>query len=142
MRLATVAASAVIVASAATVPRCYRLPKQDFAGARDYVEGRRTARDAVVTLGLAGHAYGKYYAPQWTVISTPEEFEQLRRTHDRILLVYTLGIELKAFHPELWRIVNAEFAPVRVFPGTLGGGEVYVCEERSHPLTATTGKEF
>jgi hypothetical protein len=140
MRLATVAASAVIVASAATVPRCYRLPKQDFAGARDYVEGRRTARDAVVTLGLAGHAYGKYYAPQWTVISTPEEFEQLRRTHDRILLVYTLGIELKAFHPELWRIVNAEFAPVRVFPGTLGGGEVYVCEERSHPLTATTGK--
>jgi hypothetical protein len=138
-RLGTTVACFLIVASAATIPRCYRLPKQDFAGARDYAESLRAQGDAIVTLGLAGHAYGKYYAPQWTVIGTPAELEQLRRSHRRILLVYTLGIELKAFQPELWRIVNAEFSPVRVFPGTLGGGEVYVCEDRSPRSAAVTG---
>jgi len=136
MRMVTVAASVLIVASAATVPRCYGLPKQDFIGARNYVESLRAPHDAIVTLGLAGHAYGKYYAPQWTVISTPEQLAELRRVHERILLVYTLEIELKAFHPELWRIVKADFEPVRVFPGTLGGGEVYVCEERSRRSAA------
>jgi hypothetical protein len=136
IRMVTVAASVLIVASAATVPRCYGLPKQDFIGARNYVESLRAPHDAIVTLGLAGHAYGKYYAPQWTVISTPEQLAELRRVHERILLVYTLEIELKAFHPELWRIVKADFEPVRVFPGTLGGGEVYVCEERSRRSAA------
>ncbi len=128
-------AGLMILASAATVPRCYALPKQDYTGARDFVERNRTAGEGVVVVGLAAHAYGKYYAPQWNIARTPEELASIRRKYTRVALVYTLPIELKAFHPELWRAVESEFEPIKTFPGTLGGGEVYVCRERPHTGT-------
>ena len=56
-------AGLIILASAATVPRCYALPKQDFTGARDYVSLQREPGDAVITIGLAEHAYREYYPP-------------------------------------------------------------------------------
>jgi hypothetical protein len=111
----------------ATVPRCYALPKQDFTGARDFALGNRTAGEPIATAGLAAHAYGKYYARQWRIIRTAEEMDAFERQNPRALLVYTLPIELKAFHPELWSKISAGFEPVKVFPGSLGGGEVYVC---------------
>jgi len=42
-------------------------------------------------------------------------------------LVYTLPTQLKTFRADVWRIVEDEFSVVKVFPGTLGGGQVYVC---------------
>jgi hypothetical protein len=43
--------------------------------------------------------------------------------------VYTIPIEVKAYHPGVWSIIQNEFEVVRVFPGTLNGGEIYVCRE-------------
>jgi mannosyltransferase len=123
-------AGLIVLASASTVPRCYALPKQDFTGARDYVDQQQEPGDAVVTVGLAGHAYGEYYAPKWLDAHTPEELASARQGHTRTFLVYTLPTELKAFHPALWRAVEAEYEPVKVFRGSLGGGEVYVCREK------------
>jgi hypothetical protein len=120
-------AGLIIVASAATVPRCYALPKQDFTGARDFAVRIRNADEPIATAGLAGHAYGKYYAREWKIIRTAEEFDVFEQQNPHALLVYTLPIELKAFHPELWRKISAGFEPIKTFPGTLGGGEVYVC---------------
>jgi hypothetical protein len=121
-------ASAIILASLSTVPRCYALPKQDFIGARDYV--RRYAPDsAVATVGLASNVYGRYYAPGWAAAeSVPQILEA--RTRGNAFLVYTLPIELKAFHPDIWAALDREYEIVKVFPGTLGGGEVYVCRPR------------
>jgi hypothetical protein len=82
-------------------------------------------------VGLAGHAYGQYYAPRWPVARTPEELNALRQNHSRSFVVYTLPIELKAFHPQLWEAVNARYEPVKVFQGSLGGGEIYVCREKT-----------
>jgi len=120
----------LVTASALTVPRCYAFPKQDFIGARDYVEQHRVSGAPVAVVGLATHAYGKYYAPHWAFPGTSGELEALRRKHSKLSLVYTLPIELKAFHPEVWRVVEKEFQTVRIFPGTLGGGEVYVSRPR------------
>ena len=119
-----------IVASAFTIPRAYALPKQDFTGARDYVERHRTADDRVVVVGLAAHAYSEYYAPQWPTAETADQLENMRQGGNRLFLVYTLPIELKAAHPDIWKTVEADFETIKVFPGTLGGGEVYVCRER------------
>jgi hypothetical protein len=124
-----VAASLVgvaIVASAMTIPRAY-LPKQAFAEARDYVEQHRGLEDGVVAVGLAGSAYGRYYAPHWSVAQSAHELEAARRGHSTNWLVYTLPIQLKTFRADVWRIVEDEFSVVKVFPGTLGGGHVYVC---------------
>jgi mannosyltransferase len=119
-----------IVASAFTVPRAYALPKQDFTGAREYVERNGGGDARVVVVGLAAHAYTEYYAPEWPVAESAQQIESLRRDGKPLLLVYTLPIELKADHPDIWRMVESNFETVKVFPGTLGGGEVYVCRER------------
>ena len=130
------AAALIILASAITVPRCYALPKQDFTGARDYVARQTQPGDAVIAVGLAGHAYGQYYAPSWPVAHTPDELAAIRQAHPHSFLVYTLPIELKAFHPALWQAVQSEYEPVKVFYGSLGGGEVYVCREKPSTLAA------
>jgi hypothetical protein len=119
-------AGLMILASAATVPRCYALPKQDFSGARDYVEGQRKSREPVIAVGLAGLVYGRYFAPDWLIAQTRAEFDAARSDHSDIWLVYTLPIEVRAYRPEIWEAIEKEFKVVKVFPGTLGGGEVYV----------------
>jgi hypothetical protein len=117
----------IIAASAATLPRNYRLPKQDFSGARDYVEQHRQPGDAVVAVGLAGMDYGRYFAPHWSSPDTRAELEAIRQSHETVWLVYTLPIEIKAYRPDIWGIIERDFEIVKIFPGTLGGGEVYVC---------------
>ncbi len=120
----------IIAASAVTVPRNYRLPKQNFSGARDFVEQQRQPGDAVVAVGLAGMDYGRYFAPQWSVAQDRAELDALRQKHTSVWLVYTLPIEVKAYRPDVWQAIEQDFEIVQVFPGTLGGGEVFVC--RNH----------
>jgi hypothetical protein len=122
-----VLAGLLVAASAATVPRCYSLPKQDFSGARDYVERWRKSNEPVLAVGLAGLVYGRYFAPHWLVAQTRAELDAAVDDRSRAWLVYTSPIEVKAYHPDLWSIIETEFETERVFPGTLGGGEVYVC---------------
>ena len=124
----------MIAASAATVPRCYALPKQDFVGARDFVERRVRPGETIVAVGLAARVYGGYFAPQWTAVQEYERLQQARRTHESTWLVYTLPIEIQAFQPRVWKTIERDFEVVRVFPGTLGEGEVFVCRERDPAL--------
>jgi 4-amino-4-deoxy-L-arabinose transferase-like glycosyltransferase len=116
-----------VAASAATVPRCYALPKQDFPSARDYVEGLRRPGDIVAAAGLAIFAMNGYYAPHWRAVQTAEELRSLLRSGREIWLVYTLPAQIRGFHPEIWAIIQSQFKLERSFPGTLSGGEVYVC---------------
>ena len=124
-------ASLMIVASAVTVPRNYAYPKQDYTGARKYVESHRGPTDAVVAVGLAGVAYERYYAPSWSVAQTEAELELVRRGGGNTWLVYTLPVEVKAYRPGVWQTIQSDFTIVKVFPGTLGGGEVVVCLQRT-----------
>ena len=129
-RLGYALAVLLIAASAITIPRAYALPKQDFIGAREFVNQSREPHDAVVTIGLAGFAYKSYYAPEWRELSTAADLEGVLRSYDRVWLVYTLQIQIQGFLPDVWKAIQRDFTTVRVFPGTLGGGEVYVCRER------------
>jgi hypothetical protein len=130
-RLGAIAGGALVVlilsVSAATLPRCYRLPKQDFTGARDFVERSRSRHDPAVAVGLAARAYADFFAPHWRTAQTAADLDRLRRDAPGLWLIYTLPIQVKAYHPEIWQSIQTGFETVRVFPGTLGGGEVYVC---------------
>jgi hypothetical protein len=132
--LATGAGLAVVglmlAASVVALPRGYALPKQDFTGARDFVERARQPGEAVVAVGLAGVAYQRYFAPHWLAPQTEAELDAVRRSHSRVWLVYTLPIELRTYRSDVWNVVQKDFEVVKVFPGTLGGGEVNVCKER------------
>jgi hypothetical protein len=82
-------------------------------------------------VGLAEHVYPPYYAPSWPVARTRDELAALRANNGRTFVVYTLPIELRAAHPDLWSAIQADFETERIFWGTLGGGEVYVCRDRN-----------
>lgn len=132
-------AGMIILASASTVPRCYALPKQDFTGAKAYVDRELRPGDSVVVVGLAEHVYPPYYAPSWPVAQTSDELSALRSAAGRTFVVYTLPIELRAVHPDIWKMLESGFQTDRVFWGTLGGGEVYVCRDRKSSRQAAFG---
>ncbi len=121
----------MIVISAATVPRNYALPKQDFAGAREFVERERGEGETIVAVGLAGKVYSTYFAPEWLYAEEPSDLTESRRlSSGPVWLVYTIPIEVREGHPEIWRAIEDDFEVVKVFYGSLGAGEVYVCRER------------
>lgn len=123
----TIGCLLVAAASATTLPRCYDPPKQDYWGARDYVEKEMRPGDAKVAVGLAGIAFQNYFAPDWRFVQTRAELDEFRQKHDRVWLVYTLPIELRSRWGDLAEAIDANFKEVKTFYGTLGGGEVVVC---------------
>lgn len=128
--LGTGLALLIIAASLVTVPKNYALPKQDFSGARSFVEREKSPDDGIVAVSLAGVVYGRYLMPPWPVATTASELEDIQSRTDSKWLVYTLPIEIKAFKPELWQMIERDYSVVKVFPGTLNGGEVFVCRRK------------
>lgn len=122
-------AGLIIAASLTTVPRVYG-PKQDYTGARDFILSHKAAADKVIVAGLAMYAYTEYYAPMWPTAHDGAELADLRRGPGRSWMVYTLLPDLKSVHADIWSAVQSDFEVVRVFPGTLGSGEVFVARER------------
>lgn len=136
-RLGMAMAIVLVFGSIAMLPRVYALPKQDFVGARDFVARTQVPGEAVVAVGLAGKAYGLYYAPHWATAQDHDELERARASCRRLWLVYTLPIEVRAYHPRLWEVVERDFDVIKVFPGTLGDGAVTVCRERPESRDST-----
>ena len=120
----------LILVSLLTLPKNYALPKQSFSAAKNYVETHRSPGDRFVAVSLAGIVYGEYLTPFWPVAKTGPELETLQEGRGRVWLVYTLPIEVKAFRPELWSMIENDYEIVQVFPGTLNGGEVFVCQRK------------
>jgi len=125
----------VLGTSTAMIPRNYMLPKQDYTGARDYVEQRLGPSETAVAVGLAGNVFESYYAPEWKCAKTREELEAAIQSYRQVWLVYTMPIHVRAYHPDIWAVVQREFKNVKVFPGTLAGGEVFVC--KTQPTSST-----
>ena len=110
-RLGVALVSLLIVASAFTLPRCYAYPKQDYIGARDYVERHRAPGETVAAVGLAAKAYD-YYSPAWERPGTDAEFEALRRAGSVDWLVYTLPIQLGTWMPRTWAMVQQDLRSI------------------------------
>lgn len=124
--LAIACTAAGICASLVLLPKNYLHPKQDFLGARNYVEAHRVTGAAVATVGLARMPFHEYYAPRWTRIRTLAALRTLRRTHDEVWLVYAFpGVDEERY-PEIVGYASSRFELVRRFRGTLGDGDVLV----------------
>jgi hypothetical protein len=104
------------------------LPKAVLAYLRSSSETSISA--SRIGVGFAGIVYGDYLTPFWPVAKTGPELETLQEGSGRVWLVYTLPIEVKAFRPELWSMIENDYEIVQVFPGTLNGGEVFVCQRK------------
>jgi mannosyltransferase len=114
-----------IVAGGASLKYVY-LPKQDFVGARNFVNASRRAGDVVVTVGVATIPFGMYFSDGWPSAGTAGEVNQLRRTGKRTWLLYTLPVEMASAHADVLALLDREFTLVRRFDGTLNGGTIFV----------------
>jgi hypothetical protein len=108
-----------------SIPYVYR-PKQDFAGARDFVEAARRPGDAIVSVGVASLSYRIYFAPDWSTASTLAELEAIRNHSARTWLVYTLPIAMESDSPEIYAVARKDFQLIRTFDGSVGDGAIYV----------------
>jgi hypothetical protein len=120
----------MIIVSAISVPRAY-LPKQDYQGALEFVQEKRRPGDVVVTVGLAGFPYQRFYKVDWQQVASLEELIKVRSRVGRTWLVYTMPIVLQAATPEIMRSIDAEFKTVKEFSGTVNGGSIVVALAKS-----------
>ena len=124
--LGTLLSLALILASARSIPFAYG-PKQDFAGALAFVESHRQPGDELVTVGLAALPYRTLYRADAQEVHSVDALSAVRARGRRTWLLYTLAFELADADPALMTAIERDFVVQRQFPGTLGGGAVFVC---------------
>jgi uncharacterized membrane protein len=115
----------VLVSIALLIPN-YLHPKQDFTGARDFLRSYAKPGDSIAAIGLAGYAYGHYYAPEFTVVETGAELKRLRRaTKGRSWVVIAFPNQTLNARPDVKAELVAHYTDMDTFKGTLGDGEVW-----------------
>lgn len=135
-RVAVAGACAVALLSLLTVPRAWQ-PKQQFRAAFDFVESERQPGDDVAALDVAGYMYFLRGWGPWRIANSLSRIEQIERGARRTWIVYTLPARVQALMPDVFEHVSSpRYQSIRVFPATIGGGELYVLRHDS-----TTGND-
>lgn len=118
----------LLVASTASLPRNWSIPKQDFEGAMHFVQAEARPGDMITTADVTTQMYGRYYGQEWRAVNNAPELEALRDSvTGKLWMVYTFPKYLALFDSALEAKVDRECRTERVFPATLGGGDVVVC---------------
>lgn len=124
--LGTVLCAGLLLSSALSLPRAYG-PKQDYLGARSFVEASRRSGDSVVTVGLVSYAYKNFYQTRWEAVEDLEELNAVRSRAKRTWLLYTFPPHIQSVYPGIMGAIEKDFKVVKAFPGTLGNGTIFVC---------------
>lgn len=118
---------AIMVAglSLITVPAAWR-PKQDYGAAKAFVELNRNPSDAVATTDMTAYVYRRYYRLPWSVLQSAGDLTALEAGHPRTWVVVTFPVRLERGEPVLWKRLTGVYRTAARYPGTVGGGDVYV----------------
>jgi hypothetical protein len=122
----TALSAVMLVLSAASLLRNYQYPKQDFGSAMQFVERQRGANEPVVTAGLM-YVYQEYYGQPWAQVQTAADLDGVRKQGHDVWLVYAFPMYLDHGTPALMSEIRRDCPTMKVFKGTLGGGDVFVC---------------
>ena len=126
----TLLAGMIIIVSTLSLYHNYRYPKQDYLGALDYVEKNCNKDDIIITAGHTSYPYKNYYAPYLKPVETIDEMEEIVSQNRAIWLIYSFPDHMEAFYPGMLSIIQKKFTLVKEFPGTLGGGTLFVCKSK------------
>lgn len=120
-------------ASLLTLPSYYRTPKQSYRAAIQYLEGIRTPDESIVVVYAASEGMRFYLsrvanadAHSYEYSRTLPSFDSLVAQPRKALVVTTFPRILRADLPDLSRRITTEWRPQRVFPATVGDGEITV----------------
>ncbi|MDA7964144.1 hypothetical protein, partial [Ruegeria sp.] len=120
-----------ILSTLVLLPQNYRYPKQDFTGARDFVESNRSADARVIALGLTIPPYREYYAPDWDGADTLAEFEALYDPARETWIVYTFPAVTRRRHADILDSIQGQFSEADYFHGSLSGGGIVVLKSNA-----------
>jgi hypothetical protein len=120
----------MVLVSAMSVPYAYG-PKQDYAGAIEFIEANEQAGDLVTTAGLASLPYKEFYGRDWQEITTVDRLNALRAGARRTWLIYTFPTVLESVYPDVMVSIKSDFQVIKEFPGTVGDGSIFVCRADS-----------
>lgn len=140
LRLSAAVVVLMLFASVIPLRAEYLHPKQDYLGAMKFVEEQRRPDEPVVTLGVVTTAYQRYYGQPWPLLETRAQLDAALETGHATWLIYAMPVAVRASQPEIWEAVQAGFKIVRVFPGTLAGGEIYVCKSTDRGIAQTAAQ--
>jgi mannosyltransferase len=116
----------LLAASSLSLVRNYRYPKQDFEGAMHFLDAQTKPGEKVLTAGGAIYPYHDYFLKPWQGVVTLEELQNVCLQGKPVWLVYSLPRYIRGATPGLMKMIQERFTTVRVFPGTLGDGDVVV----------------
>lgn len=125
-KLGTALCTGMILVSAISLPLAYG-PKQDYEGARDFVESQKEPFDAIVAVGLAGDAYKDFFKTDWEEADTLEALDSIRSRAERTWVLFTLAPVLESTHPQIANSLKHDYEVIKQFHGTLGAGTILVC---------------
>ena len=128
--LSAILAAVLIAASAFSLMRNYRVPKQDFVGAIQFVDTQRQPGEPAVTAGATTFPMLEYYAQPWESVESVEQLQAIRDRGRTVWAVYTFPRYLQSWSPPIAEMIGKDFTVTRVFPGTVGDGDVYVAKSQ------------
>lgn len=129
--VASALCAVLVVGSLAAVPKAYG-PKQDYEGAKRFVESERRVGDSIVTVGLATYPYHELYNVDWPEAKDARALQAIRERSSRTWVIYTLRPVLDSVHPDIAGLLDREFKVAKKFGGTLQAGTVVVCVGDAH----------
>ncbi len=131
LQLGTALSLLAVLASLPLLRAAYLYPKQDFQGAMKFVEEQRKPGEPVVTIAVVTMPFQRYYGRSWPNVESPADLDAARKGDQATWLIYAMPIYVRATYPDLWAEIQNDFMMVRVFGGTLSGGEIYVCKSKN-----------
>jgi len=129
-RLSTAVLVLMLFASVLPLRAAYLHPKQDYLSAMRFVEGHQLPEEQVVTVGVVTTAFQRYYGRSWPLLETRAQLDAQLMQDRGTWLIYAMPIYIRASQPDVWDAIQSRFTVVRVFPGTLSGGEIFVCRSK------------
>jgi uncharacterized membrane protein len=122
------AALVLVVASAPALRRNYQLPKQDFDGAVAFLDEAAGDGAVVMAAGPACLPFETYYQKTWRCLQTAADWPVSGDHAPWTVVAYTLADYVE--DPGLRAELQTNCPVLRRFQGTLGGGDLIVCEAR------------
>jgi len=136
--IGTALVGVIMLANVSSFGFLYQYPKQDYEGALRFVEVTQAIEDVVITAGQVVMPYRDYYDRKWKSVETSDELETIRSSLGRVWMIYSF---LEYMEPGLADLIRHECPPVRIFYGTLAGGNVVVCVLQPKMAIKTNGEQ-
>jgi uncharacterized membrane protein len=122
----------LLLASLVPLRAAYLYPKQDYLGAMEFVQQQRQAEEKIATVGVVSTPFQRYYGQPWPFVKKRQQLDELSAGGHAAWLLYAMPGSIRSSQPELWEAIENNFTVVRKFPGTLGGGDIYVSRRNSN----------